>query len=166
MKKTIMIILAVVLGSIAANAQIASEMYRHRNNLYIDGEKLSSEQVLGLIGSEKYYDTFVGAQKQYRSGKALVISGACTLGVGIVVSGIGLGGLDSDTYVCGMAINILGSLLLDAGIPLLCIGKSRINWCSQDYNKSNFADSHDEHSPAVAISFGAQQHGTGISLRF
>lgn len=160
MKKILMIIVAVVLGSLAANAQISSDIYRKGKDLCISGERLSPEMVISMIGSDNYYDTYVGARKQYKSGLGLTIAGATTIGFGILVGAVGLAGLDGDIYTCGIAMDALGAMMLDAGIPLLIIGKKRLNWCADDYNRSKNG------YPAVTLNVGAQRYGTGISLRF
>lgn len=162
MKKILLTVITVVLASLAMSAQDGSDMYRKGKGLYIAGESLSADQVLNLIGDENYYETYVGAQKQYKSGKNLVISGSCVAAAGIAACAIGMAGLDNTTYVCGICLNLIGSGLLDAGIPLLCIGKARLQWCADDYNRN--ASGH--RNTAVSLDFGAQKYGTGIALRF
>lgn len=163
MKKILLIILATVLYSVAASAQIASpDMYRKGTNLCIDGDRLIPDQVLALIGNDNFFETYLGAQRQFRAGRALLISGACVTALGIGTYGVAVAGLDQVTGVCGLCLIAAGSVLLDAGIPLLCIGKSRLNWCAEDYDRRVSGC----RFPGLSLDFGSHRYGTGLALKF
>ena len=52
---------------------------------------------------------------------------------------------------------LVGGALLEAGIPIRIIGKSRLNWVENNYN---------DYSRNVSLHVGAAPHGVGLTLRF
>ena len=162
-----------------ANAQYAGPIHREGANLADQrGNILTDQEVLTLIGQDIYDQTYVGAQKQRKAGKALIWSGAGGLVGGTVLYGVGLSkiagevnqnsskdeiqtALEKHPGSAGMVLGgtllmAAGAIALDAGIPLAIIGKKRLNWIADDYNARK----------GVAYQVGATPNGVGIALRF
>lgn len=165
-----------------ANAQyIPSQIHRDRAN-FVDnrGYTLSDQELIDLVGEDVFFDTVVGARKQYSAGRKLVISGAAGLGVGLV--GI-LGGAvmfaaagpeqasngqvyvdDEDLALAGSVTMVLGSIAaalggtaLTVGIPFKAIGQSRLNWVENEYN---------DRARGYSFHVGSTPHGIGLTLNF
>lgn len=163
-----------------ANAQYA-QIHRDRAD-FVDnrGVVLSDQELIGLIGEDVFFDTVIGARKQYTVGRKLVVSGAAGLGVGL--AGI-LGGTamiaaagptqendgtvyfeNDDLAVGGAAVMILGSIAtalggtaLSVGIPFKAIGQGRLNWVENEYN---------DRARGYSFHVGSTPHGVGLSLTF
>ena len=147
------------------------------------GMVLSNQEIRDLVGKDVYFDTVVGAQKQYRVGGKLIRSGAITLGAGLASA---LGGAailfanNCDAYpehpqyreksyydsvdatgalllTGGYVAMLVGGALLEVGIPVRIIGQSRLNWVENDYN---------DYSRNVSLHVGAAPNGVGLTLRF
>jgi hypothetical protein len=164
-----------------ANAQyLPAQIHRDGADFVNEaGRVLSDQELVNAVGADIYTETVVGARKQYKAGRALVISGAAGLGVGVTSF---LGGLlliaaagpeqrsdgqvyfdDDDLAAAGGGAVLLGSLAtalggtaLSVGIPLKAIGQSRLNWVENDYNGHQ----------GYSIHFGSTPSGVGIALRF
>ena len=191
MKKIIVLVIAAVAfiaSSVVANAQYRpSTLNQHRAGLEDEnGHALTDQEVFELIGEDVYNQTYVGATKQYKTGKILTIVGAATTGVGLVgtIAGsvatayaIENGHVTYETkngkrvvkdfdnkaalaavgFAGGVALLAAGDICLSVGIPLQIIGKKRLNWIATEYNHSNYS---------ANIRFGAGQYGTGVVLSF
>ena len=158
----------------SANAQYATSLHREKGNL-VDGRGLilSDNEVLNLIGEEIYNETYVGAKKQCKAGRALIWSGAAGMlaGAGMMLYGQYLftdspymDGLGTKTQgivgyaLCwgGLLLELTGSAALDAGVPLAIIGKKRLDWVADNYNGGVNLTYH----------VGATPNGFGLTLRF
>ena len=146
-----------------------------------DGQVLSDSELLELMkmteGEDVYYDTIVGARKQYNAGRKLIIGGSIGAGVGATFTLAGFALMASSAgkasehshaaedlgfsgaYLAsfGLVALGLGGAVLSAGIPLHSIGKCRLNWV-QDVYPWGYED--------IALQIGATDHGFGLSLRF
>lgn len=159
-----------------------------KGEFYLDGSRLSPREIRDVIGDYNYYNTYDGAIRQRKAGKALVIAGGVTMGVGaglliaafvsggrIVVTHSwtedGQGRRDSDSYsydasskalipmlMAGSTLCSLGATTLVVGVPLFAIGNSRLNWIERDYNEQN--------NYAATVSFGATPYGIGLAMNF
>ena len=191
MKRIIVLVIAAVAfiaSSVVANAQYRpSTLNQHRAGFEDEnGHTLTDQEVFELIGEDVYNQTYVGATKQYKTGKILTIVGAATTGVGLVgtIAGsvatayaIENGHVTYETkngkrvvkdfdnkaalaavgFAGGVALLAAGDICLSVGIPLQIIGKKRLNWIATEYNHSNYS---------ANIRFGAGQYGTGVVLSF
>jgi hypothetical protein len=158
----------------SANAQYATSLHREKANLVEgSGRILSDDEVIGLIGEAIYNETYVGAQKQIKAGRTLIWSGAAgaLTGIGMMLYGQylftdspymhGMGTLTEGKIgyalcVGGLLLEMAGSAALDAGIPLLVIGKKRLDWVADNYNGG----------VNLACHVGVTPHGVGLTLRF
>ena len=191
MKKIIVLVIAAVAfiaSSVVANAQYRPSTLNQHSAGFEDenGHTLTDQEVFELIGEDVYNQTYVGATKQYKTGKILTIVGAATTGVGLVgtIAGsvatayaIENGHVTYETkngkrvvkdfankaalaavgFAGGVALLAAGDICLSVGIPLQIIGKKRLNWIADEYNHSNYS---------ANIRFGAGQYGTGVVLSF
>ncbi len=191
MKKIIVLAIAAVAfiaSGVVANAQYRpSTLSQHRAGLEDEnGHALTDQEVFQLIDEDVYNQTYVGACKQYKTGKILTIVGAATTGVGLVGT---IAGSVATVYAiennhvtfeekdgqkvvkeydnkaalavlglaAGATLLAAGDICLSVGIPLQVIGKKRLNWIATEYNHSNYS---------ANIRFGAGQYGTGVVLSF
>jgi hypothetical protein len=193
MKK--LLIIGGLISAFLCLAQNASAQYAriHRDGTnFVDnrGVTLSDQELIGLIGDDIYFDTVVGARKQYNVGRKLIRGGAISMGAGFLamLGGTALmyasggsgyysdyyhgnypdryyydGGSESGMasgallYVSGAIALTVGGLVLEAGIPLKIIGKSRLNWVENDFN---------DRSRGTSLHFGAAPSGLGMTLTF
>lgn len=190
MKKILMIggmIAAFLCLSQNAQAQYVSQIHRDGDS-FVDnrGVALSDQELVDLVGEDIYYETIVGARKQFNAGSRLIRSGAICSGVGltgIVAGAICLAssetGWDSEMFyeeeyyddvdldglatagillmATGAVVAATGAVLLDVGIPFRVIGQSRLNWVENDYNERN---------RDITLHFGAAPSGIGLTLKF
>lgn len=191
MKKIIVLAIAAVAfiaSSVVANAQYRpGTLSQHRAGLEDEnGHTLTDQEVFQLIDEDVYNQTYVGATRQYKTGKILNIVGAATAGVGLVGTIAGTAALvdaiqnghvtfedqngrkvvkeyDKQAalavvgFAAGVTLLAAGDICLSVGIPLQVIGKKRLNWIATEYNHSNYS---------ANIRFGAGQYGTGVVLSF
>lgn len=148
------------------------------------GVVLSDQTLIDLVGDDVFYETVVGARKQYNTGRRLIRGGAIGMGAGVITA---LGGAalfiantgerrdyetgtwhyyDSDNpgavtgavlLAGGYVAIIAGSLVLEAGIPFTFIGRSRLNWVENDYN---------DRARGYSLQVGAAPSGVGLTVRF
>ena len=178
-------ILCGIIAAFFCLAQNANAQYIriHRDGTdFVDdrGMVLSDQTLIDLVGEDVYFDTVVGARKQYSAGRNLIRSGAITAGAGVVgiLGGViflaqseagydrvaqtyydmdGMGALGATLVVTGCLAATAGCLLLDAGLPLKIIGQSRLNWVENDFNERN---------GGYTLHVGAAPHGVGLTLNF
>lgn len=110
-------------------------------SLALDGKILSNEEVLNLVGNDIYSNTYVGAIRQERLLKPLVISGGvvATVSLGLMIAGFvilqnGEWGYSGYYLVPGCILFAAGNGALATGITFHTIGKSRLNWIADQYN--------------------------------
>lgn len=165
--RKIMVVLALVLVSMGAFAQesVPGIMDVYKGKLCLDGAALSSSQEFDLIGGDIYEETYAGAAKQFKAGKGLTIAGATVTGVGLVGTIAGCATLYQDgSYAMegfvyfSVGMLVIGDLMLSAGVPLYCIGKSRLSWVADEYNNKYAHRSHVTLAPA--------SQGIGLALKF
>ena len=160
-----------------ASAQYAGPIHRDGYQFVTNnGQVLTDQQLIDLVGSDIYEQTIVGARKQLKAGKALIWGGGATAvaGVAVIVGGAAL--IASNTHqdsgytvfdnenmayagaavmTGGYLLLALGSAAVTAGVPLNMIGKSRLNWVENSYN-------HGE----ISYNIGLTPNGVGFALRF
>lgn len=132
-----------------------------------EGNVIKPEDIRFYIGNQIYEDTYVGARKQLRSGKTLVWIGAPVAVAGIVMMIAGLNSMEYDDgeyydyglYSAGLLAGLAGSTCIDVGIPLLVIGKKRLEWIADDYNGRLHGS---RRQPYISTS----SKGFGIALNF
>lgn len=170
---------AILCGLVAAFlclAQNANAQYARKGNHIVNsnGDALSNQEIIDLVGNEVYEQTVLGAWKQYKAGKGLITGGIIGIGAGLagsVLAGVKAandGYRDFETaveddgavlamYLGSVAALSLGSAALTAGIPLKIIGKKRLDWVAEEANRV---------SGNVTLNVGATPNGFGIALNF
>ena len=164
----------------SASAQYAGSVHRHKANLVdAQGIILSDAEVIDLVGEEIFHETYVGAQKQYRAGRKMIIGGAIGAGACMALSVAGFNLAYDSAYlsengkigfrnegeaivgfVCyygGLVAAGLGLSVIEAGIPLQIIGKKRLDWVAEEGSKA---------ASNVTFHVGATPNGMGLTLRF
>ena len=181
MKKiiTICVLLAACLGfQQEMKAQYVGRIERENANLVDQsGHILTDDEIIGLVGEDIYYDTVVGARRQLRGGKSLIIGGAAGMGTGLVLSvfaGVMLdksGSYSSDDrrfvrresaaaagmYLSSLALSTMGFMALSGGVALRSIGKARLGWVADQCNPR---------TRDVTLEWTAVPGGAGIVMRF
>ena len=140
--------------------------YRGGDLVDSEGNVIKPEDIRFYIGNQIYEDTYVGARKQLRSGKTLVWIGVPVAVAGIVMM-IALNSKEYDDgeyydygpYSAGLLVGLAGSTCIDVGIPLLVIGKKRLEWIADDYNGRLHGS---RRQPYISTS----SKGFGIALNF
>ena len=153
------------------------------------GMALSNQEVRELVGDDVYFDTVVGAQKQYRIGGNLIRGGAITLGAGFAsaLGGaallIGNGGHD---YYPGQdqsqrrsyydheydeAVDAVGVVLLTGGYVAMLVGGALLEVGIPvriiGQSRLNWVENdYNDYSRNVSLHVGAAPNGVGLTLRF
>ena len=166
-------------------AQHASAQYAqiHRDGSdFVDnqGVVLSDQELIDLVGEDVFFETVVGARKQFESGSKLTRSGIITAGAGVtgmlvgsvllatsemgwdnvrqsVIDYTGQGTAGIVLIGAGCAAAAIGGVLLDVGLPFKIIGQSRLNWVENDYN---------DRARGYTLHVGAAPHGLGLTVNF
>ncbi len=164
-----------------ANAQYLPDRIHRDGADFVDGRgrTLSDADLIEAVGADVFEETVIGARKQYRAGRTLLISGIAGLGAGVTGLLVGAGLVaaaeprqssngdvyfqDEDMAIAGGGVVLLASVVtalggtaLSAGIPLKVIGQSRLNWVENSYNERQAASFH----------LGATPNGVGLAVRF
>lgn len=160
---------AEMLSRQGSEPNIVPGQIRYRGGDLVDskGNVIKPEDIRFYIGNQIYEDTYVGARKQLRSGKTLVWIGAPVAVAGIVMMIAGLNSMEYDDgeyydyglYSAGLLAGLAGSTCIDVGIPLLVIGKKRLEWIADDYNGRLHGS---RRQPYISTS----SKGFGIALNF
>lgn len=181
MKKILVLFLLTLVPAFAAQAQyVPSQIEQKRGRLLDDrGEVMPDYMVQRLVGNDIFEETYLGAVKQYKTGKRLITGGLVGAGAGVVVSGVSLGifiteyvkiwGGTQDIwdsfsgakdsvawFYRGFAIMGVGASVFSMGLIFKTIGWRRLEWVADEYNSRH---------PAV-LEFGVGEFGTGLVYRF
>lgn len=169
------IIAACLCVSFNASAQYVNGPVQRKGANFVDknGNKLSDQQLIELVGNDVFDQTVVGARKQFKAGKKLIWGGVAGIGAGLVCAALtGMkindsGYADTETAIendASIAALYLGSTALlsaggsaaSAGIVLKTIGKKRLNWVEGEANAAK----------NYSVNFGAAPSGIGLTLTF
>ena len=179
----ICILLAASLGfAQEMKAQFAGPIVRKDANLVDrNGNILSDEDIIGLVGSDVFEETVVGARRQLKAGKGLIIGGAAGIGIGLVFAvftGVAMAnnsaqydrdmrdgrrddfytyGYAPALYFCSVAFTSLGLTALGGGIAFRAIGKGRLGWVADQCNS---------HKTVATLEWSATPAGAGLVMRF
>lgn len=167
---TLIVVAVAAIVSIEASAQAPAYMSREKSDLYLNGMKLTSDQVFELIGEETYDATYRGAIKQYKAGLPMMIVGGVVGFGGLVLTCVGsVGYIYADNYgeestaailmYSGLGAAFVGDILCAGGAALFCIGRSRLGWVASDYNRRQRAASRD-------VTLAPASSGFGLALKF
>jgi|GEM_PF-4239042 len=186
MKKFLVAGLAAVLFTCLAGPEARAQYWpssieQERGRLVSDtDEVLPDYMVQRLVGDEIYNETYLGARKQYKTGKRLIIGGLAAGSAGLVVSGVSLGVFMADYirmwgttdnvwdnfsgakdsvswFYRGFTVAGAGAALFSAGLIFKTIGWKRLEWVADSYNQSQHP---------VTVAFGPGHYGTGLTVTF
>jgi hypothetical protein len=136
-------------------------MARDGRNLTLDGRELTDAEVRELVGAENY-ETYLSAKKQITAGRVFtgVFIGTAAATVVCWVTAIAKKDLDL-AYT-----SYIPAIAADVSCPLMFIfngiGKGRMNWVADEYNKSQRTAMSYSFSPSVM----RVQDNTGLGLTF
>ena len=174
MKRHIILLLIAFVGMGAMAQNVAQESVADSKPIkmlgsmvYMDGKKLDKEKAAtcfsSLDGVDRSAD-YLKYRAGYKTGLGLTIGGASLAIVGFGVSFVGVlvalphafagnetPGADFAIY-SGVGAMIAGGACFVAGIPTLCVYKTRLNRLKKDYN--------------MQLQVGASQNGLSMSLCF
>ena len=138
-----------------------------------NGFTLSDQDIISIVGNDVFDQTVVGARKQYKAGKGLIIGGVlscCASLAGCVYTAkkmneagyndlqtaVGDNASIAGLYLGTTALMSAGFASISGGIVLKTIGKKRLDWVSEECNNAS----------NVSLNVGATPHGFGIALNF
>ena len=175
----ICVLLAASLGfAQEAKAQFAGPITRQDANLVDQsGHILTDSEIIGLVGNDIFEETVVGARRQLRAGKSLIIGGAAGIGTGLVFavfSGVEMAksrdnaarnnrgysynyGPGAGLFILSAAFTSLGTMAIGGGIAFRSIGKSRLGWVANQCNPAG---------GSITLEWSATPAGAGIVMRF
>ena len=181
MKKILLAVMLMLIPAFAALAQyVPSQIEQSKGRLLDDnGEVMPDFMVQRLVGEDIYNQTYVGAVKQYKTGKRLITGGIVGTGAGLAVSGVSLGIFIADYikiwggtnnlwdaflgakdslswFYRGFSIAGVGASVFTMGLIFKTIGWKRLEWVAEEYNNRH---------PAT-LEFGVGEFGTGLVYRF
>lgn len=166
MRNLILLAISILVLSVGnACAQVAPDMLVFKKGHFTDGaDKVYSDAELKqLIGKNVYHQTYVGASQQYKYGKILTIGGGIgsVAGYTVFFCAMPKDGERSvnPLFYVGGGVAIVSLLAVGGGVPLLIVGKSRLNWIANDYN--------DKHSKvSMNLTACPSGPGLGVSVKF
>ncbi len=143
-----------------------------------EGYRISDSQALEYFGQDIYEESYVGASRQYRTGRTLIRVGIPVTAAGFGLFTAGYIGLlssldeDSDSSATGSTMCIMGGLMiaaagtvcLEVGIPFKIIGRNRLSSIESHYNAS-IAD-RTPLRPEPYLSLQSSRHGIGLAFHF
>ncbi|MBR1570850.1 MAG: hypothetical protein IJ651_08990 [Bacteroidales bacterium] len=134
--------------------------YTGKGDFSMGGNRLSEEAIHDLIGEQVYYDTYLGAQKQRRVGLTLGWVGAGLLAADIAFYAALIDSPQIHERDVVLVSSIVGSIgaIAGAGFVFHFIGKGRLKWIADDYNRRN--------GYAASWRLGPTRSGLGVSLNF
>ena len=147
--KKLLLSLVLVLSSIVMFAQnenqveptktstlsIVGDMERDGKNLVIAGRELTNDELKAILSADAY-ETYMSAKVQYSRGKGFLTAGWITAGAALGLA-VAAGVTGSDAInVAARLCAIPADVFLPLGFVFKGIGKGRINWVAEDYNRN------------------------------
>ncbi len=141
-------------------------MARDGRNLMLDGRELTDAEVRELVGAENY-QTYLGAKKQITTGRVFTGVFIGTAAATVVCWTAAVATNDKDF----MYLSYIPALAADVSCPLMCIfggiGKGRMNWVAEEYNKQSKSSVSYNVSPSVMrCSAMPDQANIGVGMTF
>lgn len=172
MKRIFAIIIALLIAAIAS-AQVVPQygsghLVYSRGDFYLDNHELNPAEIESVVGSEVFFNTYLGASRMRRASKPLIITGASVAGLGAIM--MGLAGVIASSagesiytpyYAAWGFLTGIGVASLAIGIPLHVTGEKRLEQMCLDYNRNV-----DARRSAPELEFGITPSGAGLTLKF
>lgn len=122
-----------------------------------NGEKISSNEYKEIAKKNCYK-----AYEQYKNGRSYKIAGGVVIGVGVPITAVGiLCAILTDGTASSIALTASCACLTLAGVPLYCIGKSKIEKSYEIFNNTS-----KEYIPTTELQFKINNDGVGLALVF
>lgn len=123
------------------DSEVTKHMKRIGRNLALDHVVLTDEEVRNIYG-EEYYETYKGARQQMGAGTFFAIVFVGSLCWDIICFANMVFEKDNALMVTTWGRRaVLGGVVGDISLPLMCvfrgIGKGRLNWLANEYNKQH-----------------------------
>lgn len=163
-------------------------MTMKKGSLWLGQEKITKENVQIVFSDVEFQERWRNVNTGYKTGLGLTIGGSALTAAGVTLvacflddrmlfetksiwldlfgnskDGLedALNGLKEESVLAlsGDIMVSVGIPILLAGIPTLCVYKSRMKNLAEDYNAS-------KKSTEMSLSFGNQAHGLGFALNF
>lgn len=135
------------------------------SHLRLGDTYLTEEEAIKLLyynGESIYEDTWVGANKQRRSGKTMIATGLVLFIGGCISAGVDLALGDGIIASIFLPVGEIGLTCFIGGIVLNSIGKKRMTWTLNTYN-NHIKNSNNK---TTSLLFGAMNNGIGLQLKF
>ena len=141
-------------------------MERDGRNLMLDGRELSDAEVKELVGAENY-ETYLGAKKQITTGRVFTVIFIGTAAATVVCWAAALATYNNNLVY----LSYIPALGADVSCPLMCIfggiGKGRMNWVAEEYNKQSKSSVSYNISPSVMrCQATPDQANLGVGMTF
>ena len=141
-------------------------MERNGSGLSLNGRMLSDEEVKELVGAENY-ETYLSAKKQIKTGQTFT---GVFVGSAIATAAILFAGYAAQK-VSILYLGYIPAIAADVSLPLMCIfkgiGKGRMGWVADDYNKHSSSSVSYNISPSVMhCNTMSQQTQLGLGMTF
>lgn len=118
-------------------------------NFYYNGVIVKdNDEIRALIGEDIFKETYIDAKSQALTGNILIAASIILSSASLFI----------DNYSIKGAGMVISSASLAAGIPLLCIGTSRLRWIAEDYNERA--------ANTAQLTIGPTANGFGLALNF
>ena len=123
-------------------------MERNGSGLFMNGRMLSDEEIRELVGEENY-ETYLSARKQIKTGQTFtgVFVGSAIATVALLFAGY------AAKNVSIVYLGYIPAIAADVSLPLMCIfkgvGKGRMSWVADDYNKQSRSSVSYDISPSI-----------------
>ena len=156
-------------------------MERDGRNLTLNGRELSDEEVRSLVGEENY-QTYLSARAQIGVGRAFTPVFWASLGATVVLIASAYifpdyhynyyGYLYTTENESLLLAGYITGIIADVSLPLMCIfkgiGKGRMNWVADEYNRNGKASAFSyQLSPSIIkCNSMASQNNLGLGLTF
>ena len=123
-------------------------MERDGRNLLLAGRKLSDKDLKSLL-SEDGYETYMSAKNQYVNGNGYLVAGCFCFGASITLSALAFIIRDEHFLQSGIIFAIPAAVSLPVGFIYHGIGKGRMNWVADEYNRTQSKNYSFNMSPSI-----------------
>ena len=145
MKRSILLLLFVFIGINAMAQEFSTDAIGKKpidirgSKVYVDGYKLDKQSAAAcftsLDGIDRSMD-YLKYRKGYKTGLGLTVGGVGLAVVGLYTTVAGIAELSDAWFYVGAASSVIGTFCFIAGIPTICVYKTRLNRLEKKYNTS------------------------------
>ena len=123
-------------------------MERDGRNLLLAGRKLSDKDLKSLL-SEDGYETYISARNQYMNGNGYLVVGCFCFGTSVALSVLAGVTNDGSLLKTGIIFSIPANVFIPVGFIYNGIGKGRMNWVADEYNRTQSKNYSFNMSPSI-----------------